>query len=44
MESDTQPLGANHFAVRADDIGAAFTDLQEHGVEVHSRRRFVKRL
>jgi catechol 2,3-dioxygenase-like lactoylglutathione lyase family enzyme len=35
MESDTQPPGANHFAIRVDDIDAAVTDLQERGVEVH---------
>jgi glyoxylase I family protein len=35
MEADTQPLGANHFAIRVDDIDAAVTDLQEQGVEVH---------
>ena len=35
MESDTQPLGANHFAIRVDDIDAAVTDLREQGVEVH---------
>ena len=35
MESDTQPLAANHFAIRVDDIDAAVTDLQERGVEVH---------
>jgi glyoxylase I family protein len=29
MESDTQPPGANHFAIRVDDIDAAVTDLQE---------------
>src|SRR5215472_13510085 len=34
-ESDTQPLAANHFAIRVDDIDAAVTDLQEQGVEVH---------
>jgi catechol 2,3-dioxygenase-like lactoylglutathione lyase family enzyme len=34
MESDTQPLGANHFAIRVDDIDAAISDLQEQGVEV----------
>jgi hypothetical protein len=34
MESDTQPLAANHFAIRVDDIDAAVTDLQELGVEV----------
>ena len=26
MESDTQPLAANHFAIRVDDIDAAVTD------------------
>ena len=35
MESDANPHGANHFAIRVDDIDAAVTDLQEHGVEVH---------
>jgi catechol 2,3-dioxygenase-like lactoylglutathione lyase family enzyme len=35
MESDSQPLAANHFAIRVDDIDAAVTDLQELGVEVH---------
>ena len=35
MESDTQPPDANHFAIRVDDVDAAVTDLQEHGVEVH---------
>ena len=35
MESDTQPPGANHFAIRVDDIDAAVTDLHERGVEVH---------
>ncbi len=35
MESDTQPLGANHFTIRVDDIDAAVSDLQEQGVEVH---------
>src|SRR3954468_21215213 len=30
MESDTQPLAANHFAIRVDDIDGAVTDLQEH--------------
>ena len=35
MESDTQPPGANHFAIQVDDIDAAVTDLQEQGVEVH---------
>ena len=34
LESDTQPLGANHFAIRVDAIDAAVTDLQEQGVEV----------
>jgi catechol 2,3-dioxygenase-like lactoylglutathione lyase family enzyme len=35
MESDTQQLGANHFAIRVDDIDGAVTDLQAQGVEVH---------
>jgi catechol 2,3-dioxygenase-like lactoylglutathione lyase family enzyme len=35
MESDTQPPGANHFAIRVDDIDAAVADLQGQGVEVH---------
>jgi catechol 2,3-dioxygenase-like lactoylglutathione lyase family enzyme len=35
IEADTQPLGANHFAIRVNDIDAAVTDLQEQGVEVH---------
>jgi glyoxylase I family protein len=35
MESDTQPPGANHFAIRVDDIDSAVTDLQEQGVDVH---------
>jgi catechol 2,3-dioxygenase-like lactoylglutathione lyase family enzyme len=35
MESDTRPLGANHFAIRVDDINVALTDLQEQGVEVN---------
>ncbi len=35
MESDTQPLGANHFAIRVDDIDAAVADLQEQVGEVH---------
>jgi catechol 2,3-dioxygenase-like lactoylglutathione lyase family enzyme len=34
-EADPQPLCANHFAIRVDDIDAAVTDLQEQGVEVH---------
>lgn len=35
MQSNTQPLAANHFAIRVDDIDAAVTDRQEQGVEVH---------
>jgi catechol 2,3-dioxygenase-like lactoylglutathione lyase family enzyme len=35
MESDTQSPGANHFAIRVDDIDAAVSDLQEQGVEVN---------
>jgi glyoxylase I family protein len=35
MESDTQPPGANHFAIRVDDMDDAVTSLQAHGVEVH---------
>lgn len=35
MESDVQPPGSNHFAIRVDDIDAAVADLQDHGVEVH---------
>src|ERR1700731_684773 len=31
MESDTQPCGANHFAIRVDDIDAAATDLTGKG-------------
>ena len=27
MESDAQPPGANHFAIRVDDIDVAVTDL-----------------
>lgn len=34
MESETPQPGANHFAIRVDDIDAAVSDLQEHGVEV----------
>jgi len=34
MESDARPPGANHIAIRVDDIDAAVTDLQEHGVAV----------
>jgi len=35
MESDTHPPGANHFAIRVDDIDAVVTDLQRQGLEVH---------
>jgi catechol 2,3-dioxygenase-like lactoylglutathione lyase family enzyme len=35
MESEVPPAGANHFAIRVDDIDAAVSDLQEQGVEVH---------
>lgn len=35
MESDTPPPVAKHFAIRVDDIDAAVTDLQDHGVEVY---------
>src|SRR6202007_2882309 len=35
MASDTQPVGANHFAIRVDDIDAAVSDLQEQSIEVH---------
>ena len=35
MQSDTPPPGANHFAIRVDDIVAAVTDLLERGIEVH---------
>jgi len=34
MESAAQSPGANHFAIRVDDIDAAVSDLQEQGVEV----------
>jgi len=34
MEADTQPVDANHFAIRVDDIDAAVTDLQVQGVDV----------
>jgi catechol 2,3-dioxygenase-like lactoylglutathione lyase family enzyme len=39
MESDTQPRGANHFAIRVEDIDAAVTDLREQGVKVHPAER-----
>jgi glyoxylase I family protein len=35
MQSDAPPPGANHFAIRVDDIGAAVADLQAQGIEVH---------
>jgi catechol 2,3-dioxygenase-like lactoylglutathione lyase family enzyme len=35
MESEAQSPGANHFAIRVDDIDSAVSDLQEQGVEVH---------
>lgn len=35
MESDNQPLGADHFAIRVDDIDAVVAELQEQGVEVN---------
>ncbi|EUA30020.1 glyoxalase/Bleomycin resistance /Dioxygenase superfamily protein [Mycobacterium xenopi 4042] len=35
LESDNQPHGANHFAIRVDDLDAAVADLQQRGVEVH---------
>jgi catechol 2,3-dioxygenase-like lactoylglutathione lyase family enzyme len=35
MESDAQPPGANHFAIRVEDLDAAVADLQGRGVEVH---------
>ena len=44
MKLHTQQLGANHFAIRVDDIDAAVTDLQEQAAPgapdpVHPRRR-----
>jgi len=35
MQSDAAPPGANHFAIRVDDIDPAVADLQDRGVEVH---------
>jgi glyoxylase I family protein len=35
MQSEAAPPGANHFAIRVDDIDAAVADLQDQGVEVH---------
>jgi catechol 2,3-dioxygenase-like lactoylglutathione lyase family enzyme len=34
MEVDAPPPGANHFAIRVDDIDAAVADLQAAGVDV----------
>lgn len=41
MESDAQPPGANHFAIRVDDIDAAVNELQQQGVEVN-RAPFIR--
>src|ERR1700752_2143325 len=35
IDTDPQPRVANPFAIRVDDIDAAVTDLQDHGVEVY---------